>query len=329
MGVKIIAEVAQGYEGKPEQTRLLARAGVAGAADAVKFQCIYADEVSVPEYKFYPFLQTLEMPLDVWNDVAGIVHDAGRELIINVSGERSLEVAARIGADAVKVHSTNFFNDDLLRDAFGQFPRVYVSLGGIAPEEVEDFIVRHDLRPGGKAAFTYGFQASPTPVEKNHLRKLGALARRFPGFALGFEDHTDAASPDRFVVPLMALPFGLHHLEKHITLDPGLQLEDAESALSPTDFAAFVDLVRRLEPALGEDGLDLNDVEHDYRRRVLKVCVAAARLAEGAVLGPDNVVLKRVPATAGNAFLRREVLYGRVMARDLDHHQQITPESLQ
>lgn len=57
MGVKIIAEIAQGYEGKPEQARLLAKAGVASGADAVKFQCVYADDISVPDYKHYPFLK--------------------------------------------------------------------------------------------------------------------------------------------------------------------------------------------------------------------------------------------------------------------------------
>ncbi len=329
MSVKIIAEIAQGYEGKAEQALLLARAGTVCGADAVKFQCVYADEVAVPTYKYYEFFKTLEMPIDVWQEIARIVHNADQELIINIGGEQSLKVAADIGANAVKFHATSFFCSEIIHEALKCFSNIYVSLGGLSAEEIEWFIDRHGLKPGEQVSFTYGFQASPTPLEKNSLRKLGTFISRFPGFAFGFEDHTAFASPDRFVVPLMALPFSVHHLEKHLTLDPCLNLEDSESALSPTDFKLFANTVRRIESTLGKGDLSLSDIEEDYRKRVLKVTVAATDLDVGDVLGPDNTSLKRVPEPDKNGFIRRDELYGRKILASISRHTQITSEVLE
>jgi len=329
MSVKIIAEIAQGYEGKTEQALLLARAGAACGADAVKIQCVYADDISVPSYKHYEFFKTLEMPISIWQKIAEIIHQANQELIINVGGEQSLVVSAKIGADAVKFHATSFFCNELVHEALQKFAKVYISVGGLTPEEIAQFISHHSLKPGKQVAFTYGFQASPTPLEKNNLRKLGAFISRFSGFDFGFEDHTDAVSPDRLTVPLMALPYGIQHLEKHLTLDTCLSLEDSESAISPTEFKLFVDMVRRLESTLGMDDLSLTDIENDYRGRVLKVAVTSAELTAGTVLGASNIALKRVPEPSQNGFVRREDLYGKKIAKNVPLHAQIVSEMIE
>ena len=48
MSIKIIAELAQGYEGNPRQTIELTKAALKTNCDIIKFQCLYADETAVP-----------------------------------------------------------------------------------------------------------------------------------------------------------------------------------------------------------------------------------------------------------------------------------------
>lgn len=55
---------------------------------------------------------------------------------------------------------------------------------------------------------------------------------------------------------LVALGFGIDCIEKHISLDHSLQLEDWMSALSPERFQVFVQRIRHLEKALGTDDLE-------------------------------------------------------------------------
>lgn len=329
MSVKIIAEIAQGYEGKPEQARLLAKAGVASDANAIKFQCVYADDICVSDYKHYDFFKTLEMPLSVWADLSKIVHDAEKEFILNVGGGKSLQIALDIKADAVKFHATSFFCDDLIVFAKENFKKVYMSVGGISVDEIHSFIKRHHITPNGQFSFTYGFQASPTPLEKNNLNKLKSFMKVFEGFSFGFEDHTDANIEARFIVPLMAIPMGVSHLEKHLTLDSLLNLEDAESALSVTDFKKFVNSVRDIETIFGSSDLVLTELEEDYRQRVLKVAIASNKLAKGHVITEYDIALKRVSNPLNYGFLRKEELIGKKVNKEIQKNEQILTDAIE
>ena len=57
MSVKIIAEIAQGYEGNQRQTLELTKAALSTNCDVIKFQCLYADETAVPSYVHYDFFK--------------------------------------------------------------------------------------------------------------------------------------------------------------------------------------------------------------------------------------------------------------------------------
>ena len=50
---------------------------------------------------------------------------------------------------------------------------------------------------------------------------------------------------------MLALPLGIKHLEKHLTLKNKV-IEDSESALNPNEFHKFVIHVRTFERALGD-----------------------------------------------------------------------------
>ena len=49
--IKIIAEIAQGFEGNSIYSELFVKAAAASGADALKFQLVYADELATPDYK--------------------------------------------------------------------------------------------------------------------------------------------------------------------------------------------------------------------------------------------------------------------------------------
>ena len=59
--LKIIAEIAQGFEGNFEQSKLLIKAAAKAGADAVKFQLVYADELATVDYQYYSLFKELEM----------------------------------------------------------------------------------------------------------------------------------------------------------------------------------------------------------------------------------------------------------------------------
>ena len=58
--IKIIAEVAQGYEGDKKIADLLLKGAIKSGADIVKFQLIYADEISSIKYEYFKFFKSLD-----------------------------------------------------------------------------------------------------------------------------------------------------------------------------------------------------------------------------------------------------------------------------
>jgi sialic acid synthase SpsE len=294
----IVAEAAQGYEGDPSLVRLLTRAAGAAGADFVKFQIVYADELAAPSYQHYALFKALEMPDAAWIAGAAEAAKAGVSLAFDVYGERSLALAVRLGAAAVKVHATDFFNAELVAAALERAPRIFLSAGGIEIEEVDAFFTRHPSAME-KATLFYGFQAEPTETTDNNLRRLISLRKRFPALRLGFMDHTDGGGDEGGWLSTIAIPLGAAAIEKHLTLDRELALEDYVSALGPSAFRAFVARVRAAEGALGSERLELTAAEKAYRRRALKVVTATRALAPGATLGAEDLVLLRTALDDG------------------------------
>lgn len=303
MGLEIIAEIAQGYEGKPQQAAALIAAAAAAGADAAKLQLVYASELAVPAYQYYDLFRTLEMPDSVWAEMADLAREKNVALHLDIFGRRSLEVAQQVGAAAVKVHGTDMANEGLL-EAVGRssVPRVLLACGGALRREIERAL---DILAGKNVVLLFGFQGYPTPTGANQLSRLSAFGLRAAAsggaIAVGFADHAPVDDALRFALPATALGAGATVLEKHLTLAQVMRLEDHEAALNPDDFAQFVTLMRACHEAIGvcaegaEDfGMDASEL--GYRRMVRKHVVAFRPLSAGVVLAPDDLALKRTPA---------------------------------
>lgn len=322
----VIAEAAQGFEGDPTLGKLLVRGAATGGADLVKFQLVYVDELATPDYVHYALFKRLEMPHADWEAIVDEARLCGIEIAFDVFGPRSLELALELGADAVKIHASDFFNHGLVADALRRAPHVYLSAGGVEVAEIEACLQRH---AGALMSLTLlcGFQAEPTVISDNHLARLGALRARFPALGLGFMDHADGEGDDATWLAVLAVPYGVSAIEKHLTLDRALCLEDYVSAVTPDRFATFVTRLRAAEAAIGRADLALTPAEVAYRRKALKAVVATWPLAAGTEIQPGAVTLLRAPLEAERQpvfqteravgqRVRREVPAGRPIYED-------------
>ena len=330
MSVKIIAEIAQGYEGNQRQTLELTKAALSTNCDVIKFQCLYADETAVPSYVHYDFFKKLEMNISVWRSVNDLIKKKKKELMLNISGFKSLNVAKQLNLKSIKLHTTHFFFNDLISEIKNQFENLYFSIGGIELYEIKKFIERHKLYKKsfkGRINFTYGFQSNPTPIEKNNIFKLQSYIKTFPEFNFGFEDHTSKSNELKFITPLLALPLGIKHLEKHLTLKDRV-IEDSESALNPEEFKKFVYNVRIFEKALGDGNLKLNNEELEYRKKMLKVVTANRNIKKFEKLKKKDLLLKRV-GNSDYSFLNEvESVIGKKLKKNINKFDPISTKDL-
>lgn len=312
--IEIIAEVAQGYEGDEKLADLLTSAAIKSGANAVKFQLVYADELATPDYVWYDLFKSLEMQEKVWRNISSRVHQSGLLLYFDVFGFASLQTALRVGVDGVKLSTTEFYNYDLIKEALEKFERVTISVGGIPEADIDHLVDSLLIKHHQKICLMYGFQAEPTPLEQNNLLKLKTLSQKYPDFKIGFMDHSDGSSEDAFNLALITLGFGVRAIEKHITLDHALEIEDFVSGLSADRFIKFSRQIRHYEKALGQANLALTDLELEYRNKAVKLVVATKEIKVGDVITVSDVALKRTGKDMDGKPIRslREVLGKRI-----------------
>lgn len=326
--VEIIAEAAQGFEGSVALARLLAHAAADGGADIVKFQLVYADELATPAYPYYSLFKQLEMESRDWALVVRDAASLGLRVAFDVFGRRSLDLALELGACAVKIHASDFFNTALTVPALARAPRLFLSAGGIKADEIAECLATAGPRAEA-VTLMYGYQAEPTQTADNHLSRLQSLRQRFPSLKLGFMDHADGDSDESGWLGIVALPFGISVLEKHITTDRTLKLEDHVSALGPQAFRRYVERVRAAEAALGSAVLDLTANELAYRRRAVKVVVAARGLAAGSAIAEADLQALRTPTDENRQPLHRAAeAIGRRLARQIASGEPVYLEDL-
>ncbi len=324
--IKIIAELAQGFEGDPAQARLLVFAAARAGADAAKMQLIYADELCTPDHKDYEQSRSLEMADDVWKELAASARRLKVELYLDVFGVRSLALASEIGAQAVKIHGTDMGNIALLKSvAQSSVGQVLLGAGGGFLPEIEHAV---ELLTDKQVVVLLGFQGYPTSVASNQIdrvRMLAAFFSKHPNVKIGFADHASPDTPLSIALAATALGAGAQIFEKHLTLAQVMQLEDYEAALNPDQFAEFSATLRSCAEALGSTkaapDFGMTDSERHYRQWTRKHVVACRPIKAGTIITPEYVGLKRTPAE--NVLTELDAVYDTRALHDIATNQPI------
>jgi sialic acid synthase SpsE len=332
MHVEIIAELAQGFEGRPEQARLLMKAAATAGADAVKYQLVYADELATPDYKYYELFKSLEMADEVWAGLAGYASELGIQLYVDIFGTRSLQLAERLGITTVKLHGTDINNIGLLNEvANSSVPRVLLGAGGAYFSELQRTI---DILASKEVVILLGFQGYPTPNNTNQIARVNLLSERLvhthPDLVIGFADHAPTESPLRYALAATAIGAGAKVIEKHLTLGKIMKLEDHEVALNPDEFAVFCLIARDCAHAYGESSehsdFGMSEAEQGYRKMIRRHVVIRHDMAAGMRLKPSDLVLKR--SSAEDVLTDLELALDKKLKRDLKQNIPIKPQDI-
>ena len=135
---KIIAELAQGFEGDLIKAKLLVNAAASSGADIAKLQLVYADELATPDYLHYELFKGLEMPDTSWKELFDYSKELNIELNFDIFGTKSLNLCQDIGVKGIKIHGTDITNVGLLKEvSVSNIKNIYLGGGGSNLEEIE------------------------------------------------------------------------------------------------------------------------------------------------------------------------------------------------
>ena len=325
--IEIIAELANAHEGKIEIAKKICSAAAEAGADAIKFQIFYADEIAVPSFSYHSLYRQLEQPAAVWEELTNFARCCGLRVYADVSGRESALVALNLGLEGYKIHAADVSNEALLRSIGAAGKRIFLSCGGSFVTETADAI--RTLRSAGATdiVLMHGFQSYPTKLEDSFLLRIGALAAKH-GLPVGYAGHLDGGTETAVQLPCWAVAAGASCVEVHITLDRSAQGLDYFSSLDPINFRRMVDQVRVAEAAAGNASPVPGDEELAYRRVHKKQLVAVREIAQGEVIGPESVALKRVPKVPSGRPLDMSQAIGRRAAQLIPNHSPISSRNL-
>lgn len=317
--VFIIAEVGINHNGSVEMARRLIDAAKDAGVDAVKFQMRHLSSL----YRVLPtgnvtnedlsaqytlnLLQKFELPVDAMVDLFDYAKDRGLVALCTPWDEESLETLEEYGMAAYKVASADLTNHPFIERLARTHKALMLSTGMAQEDEIVEAVKL--LQCCGSAyALLHCNSTYPAPFKDINLAYLPRL-KEIGRCPVGYSGHERGVH-----VAAAAVCQGARIIEKHITLDRGLEGSDHKASLMPDDFRRMVEGVRQVEEALGSShSRTLTQGEIMNRANLAKSLIAARDIAVGETIDESTIEI-RSPGR-GLQPNRRAALIGRRAVR--------------
>jgi N,N'-diacetyllegionaminate synthase len=301
--VFVIAEAGVNHNGSLELAKRLIDVAVDAGADAVKFQTFRADSLvsktaQKAEYQKqttaegesqYDMIKRLE--LDEAAHRALIAHCEEKSIMFLSTpfDHESIEMLNDLGMMIFKIPSGEITNLPYLRHIGRLDKEVILSTGMADLLEVGNALgVLVDTGvPKDKITVLHATTEYPCPIDEVNLRAMLTIRDQL-GVKVGYSDHTQGIE-----VPIAAVAMGARVIEKHFTLDRGMEGPDHKASLEPQELKAMIKGVRNVSQAMGDGVKGPSKSEMKNKVIARKSIVAARAIRCGEILGADNMATKR------------------------------------
>jgi N-acetylneuraminate synthase len=329
----VVGEVAMSHDGSLGLAHAFIDAIADAGADAVKFQTHIAAAESTPSEPFrvkfsrqdasrYDYWQRMEFSENEWR---GLATHCGERNVLFISSPFSFEaidLLQRVGQPLWKIASGEVSNVPLLDRVLETGSPVLLSTG-MSPLAETDAAVNRIKARGVKVGVLQCTTAYPCPPERVGLNLIPVYRERY-GCWVGLSDHSGTIYPG-----LAGVTVGLDVLEVHVALSREMFGPDVIASVTTTELRQLVDGVRFIERMRGSPlDKDAAARETDPLRRLFTRSVVARRaLAQGTVLGSDDLALKK-PGT-GLPPDRLGDLVGRKLAKPVVEDQLLSTDDIE
>ncbi len=319
----IIAEAGVNHNGKLEMALSLVDAAVAAGADCVKFQAFTASDLVTPEAQKADYqkrcgekgetqlemLRRYELSEGEFRRVKEYCDERGIDFLITPFSPLWVEYFLEIGVSAFKLGSGNL-GAPLLLDAIGRTRMPVIVSSGMADlKEVDQTLER--LRRGGASDFAMMHCVSlyPTRLDQINLFAIRTLAQ-YTRLPVGLSDHTEEV-----FTGALGVAAGAELLEKHMTLDKGLDGPDHKMSLTPEQMRDYVRMAREAARACGTGLKEPLPDEIAIKEKVRMSLVAAVSIPAGTRITREMLNEKR--PGSGISALHLDRILGCVARRNI------------
>ena len=298
--LEIIAEAGSNHNGSIARACALIDLAARAGATSVKFQFIFADGLYLPAYyndgkyvenSVYKSRKSEELERDEWFSIWRHAASVGIDISASIFDKQGLALLSELGANYVKIASTDATNHELIGQACDLFKRVIVSTGMASLAEIDSLVsfVRGNF-PRTDLQLMHCVSSYPCSLESANVQRVRMLQECFDT-PVGYSDHTKGN-----VAAAMALVEGATFTEKHITTDRSLPGFDHAHAMEEVEFTGYVTTLNDCARSLKQPANQSAPAEATTRIRARRGVYAARDLPLGHVLTRADLLYVR-PST--------------------------------
>jgi N,N'-diacetyllegionaminate synthase len=330
--VLIIAEAGVNHNGNIELAKKMIDAACEAKADIVKFQTFKADKLvsrnaKMAEYQIknissesldnsqYQMLKKLELNEEDHVILMNYCKSKGIEFLSTSFDDESIDLLRKLKIKIWKIPSGELTNKPLLQKIGAFNENIIISTGMALMSEIQDAIVIL-IQSGTKRDNITVLHCNteyPTPMFDVNLNAMNEIKQKL-NVRVGYSDHTLGIE-----IPIAAVALGAEVIEKHFTLDRGMEGPDHKASLEPNELLQMVESIRNIEVAMGS-GLKQPSSSEQKNIIIARKSIHLNRdLTSGSIISALDLIMKR-PGD-GISPMEYEELIGKKINKDLkaDH----------
>ncbi len=322
-GTFVIAEAGVNHDGDIGKAKQMVDVAFLAGADAVKFQSFKTEKlilknVAKAGYQQatgafetqYSMLKKLEISIDGMREIRNYCDQKGIIFITTPFDEYSLDELDQLDLPVYKIASTDLTNMPFLEKVSKKSKPIILSTGMSYLSEVQmalEVIYQHN-----KDVILLQCSANyPIADDEANLAVINTFKKNF-NILVGYSDHTMGIGAAPF-----AIPMGAKLVEKHFTLDKGLNGPDHRASLLPDELIQFVETVRRVDKYMGCEIKYPILSELNTRAALQKSLVAKTTIKPGELFSENNITSKRCGGAGISPVYFRDVV-GKPSSRDFE-----------
>ena len=301
----VIAELGSNHNGDMKLARKLIQAASESGADCVKFQSWSKDSIfSKRVYKENHFLTddyrdrsdtNLEKIVDDYSisenellEMKEVAKSYGIDIASTPFSRSEADfLVSGLGARFIKVASMDLNNYPFLEYLGKKGLPILLSTGLSELSEIDRAITTIEATGNRQIVILHCVSIYPPEDSQTNLRNIQTLQVLYPEYPVGFSDHSLGT-----VIPIASLSLGSCVIEKHFTLDKGLDGWDHKVSATPEEMAIIVEAGKRIPEAMGTPRV-LSPENAERKNAFRRSLVARLTMCKGHVVTESDIDYKR------------------------------------
>lgn len=305
--IYIVAEIGCNHNGSKSLAKKMVKIAKECGVDAVKFQTFKADALiskyaPKAEYQIkntgnkesqLEMTKKLELLPEDYLELKEYAIGIGLDVFSTAFDMQSIDFLYKTGQHVWKIPSGEITNLPYL-ERIGSFKqpnkKIFVSTGMATIHEIKECIDILEQAGTSKEDITilHCNTEYPTPDQDVNVLAIEDLKHSFPGYKVGFSDHSVG-----FLAAVGASCLGISMIEKHFTLNKNMAGPDHKASATPEEMKALCLNVRRMEILAGQYKKVVTPSERKNKVIARKSIVANRPIQRGDIFSIKNLTCKR------------------------------------